>query len=765
MINKLMAELEKLRHKLNQQIKKLSKLRYLQRSKTFNFLLSLTVGLIVTTLGITTDWATTETPTLTYKTSWTSNSIDSTNLLVQNHTETPTLTYKTSWIGNTIGSGNLRVQNNIEAMYVSPDGTVYTNSHWDEAGMEAAIYKDGKVIGAIGDTHGWSRGGGIAVTASSKYIYLAMTQGSKGKTDEDYPPEGTSWHCVRRYDLSGKPAPFPEGRGWDKSMLITSTKSEVTGLATVGSELYVSDFAANRIRVYDTDTMKQLRSFTFANPGAITVDPQKNLWIIQSKNGSKPAKILHYSQSGKQLPEQIADIVEPTAIAIDRQGKLLVAENGPRQQILIYDIKDQPLQTGSFGSKGGIYTGIAGEVGDLKLYGLTGVGADASGNIYINSNGFNKSGTDLRKFSPSGKLIWRSLGLIFVDNADADPKTDGVDLFTKQEHYLMDYSKPAGKQWTYKAYTLNPFKYPQDPRLHTSPDGTFVRRIQGKPFLFLTDMYNSFLQIYRFNPDKDGKVAIPAGMFVGSNGADKPFLAGNWPPNQPQKGEWIWRDRNGNGKFENSEYDTSKDYPYIGGWWVDSKGDVWKALRTEDGIRHYPLQGIDAKGNPIYNYTSMEKQTTPSIFNDLRRIEYFPETDSMYLSGFTVDHPAFGDDTGVAGSEIARFDNWSKGNRTPKWRVVIPYDTTGKREVSTAAMSVAGDRVFAVTVKTAEVYVYNAKTGTQVQQLKPGPEVGSESGWIDIPYGIRAFRRSNGEYLVFVEENWKGKVIMYRLAG
>ncbi|MBW4457639.1 MAG: hypothetical protein KME55_36135 [Nostoc indistinguendum CM1-VF10] len=738
MKNKFLAQLLKFRHKLNRYIKKTLNIRYLQKNKTFNFLLSLTVGVIVTTIGITTDWAT---------------------------TGTSKLTYTTSWIGNTIGSGNLRVQNNIEAMYVVPDGTVYTNSHWDEAGTEAGIYKDGKVIGALGDTHGWSRSGGKAVTANSKYIYIAMTQGSRGNTKEDYPPEGTTWHCVRRYDLSGKPAPFPEGRGWDKSMLITSTKSEVTGLATLGNELYASDFAANRIRVYDTDTMKELRSFTFANPGSIVIAPQKNLWIIQSKNGSKPAKILHYSQSGKQLPQEIADIVAPTAIAIDHQGKLLVAENGPRQQMLIYDIKDKPVQTGSFGCKGGIYAGVPGEVRDLKLYGLTGIGTDASGNIYINSNGFNKSGTDLRKFSPSGKLMWRSLGLIFVDNADADPKTDGVDLFTKQEHYLMDYSKPAGKQWTYKAYTLNAFKYPQDPRLHTSPDGTFVRRIQGKPFLFLTDMYNSFLQIYRFNPDKDGKVAIPAGMFVGTNSADKPFIKGNWPPHQSKQGEWIWRDRNGNGKFEKNEYDTSKDYPYIGGWWVDSKGDVWKALRTEDGLRHYPLQGIDAKGNPIYSYSSMEKQTTPNIFNDLRRIEYFPQTDTMYLSGFTEDHPAFGDDAGVAGSEIARFDNWNKGNRTPRWRIVIPYDTTGKREVSTAAMSVAGDYVFAVTVKTAEVYVYNAKTGAQVQQLKPGPEVGSESGWIDIPYGIRAFRRSNGEYLVFVEENWKGKVIVYRLAG
>ncbi|MBC1239754.1 hypothetical protein [Nostoc sp. 2RC] len=736
MNNQLIVRLIRLYHKC----RNIWNFRYLLKKKTFKFLVSLMVGIFITTIGITTDWAT---------------------------SGTSTLTYKTSWIGNSIGSGNLRIQNNIEAMYVTPDGTVYTNSHWDEAGTEAGIYKDGKIISALSDTHGWGRGGGKAITANNKYIYLAMTQGSIGNTKEDYPAEKTAWHSVRRYDLSGKTAPFPGGRGWDKSMLIVSNKSEVTGLAIIDSELYVSDFAANKIRIFDTETMKELRSFSVVNPGAMAVDQQKNLWIIQNKNGGNPAKILHYSSSGKQLPQEIADIVEPTAIAINPQGKLLVAENGSLQQILIYEIKDPPIQIGSFGCKNGIYTGISGEIRDLKLYGITGVGTDASGNIYINSNGFNKSGTDLRKFAPSGKLLWRSLGLIFVDNADADPKTDGVDLFTKQEQYQMDYSKAAGKQWTYKAYTLNPFKYPQDPRLHTSPDATFVRRIQGKPFLFLTDMYNSFLQIYRFNPATDGKIAIPAGMFVGTNGADKPFLTGNWPPSQPQKGEWIWRDSNGNGKFENNEYDTSKDYPYIGGWWVDSKGDVWKALRTQDGtgIRHYPLQGIDSKGNPIYSYSSMEKQTTPQIFNDLRRIEYFPQTDTMYLSGFTVDRPAFGDDTGVAGSEIARFDNWSKGNRTPRWRIVIPHDTTGKREVSTAAMSVAGDYVFAVTVKTAEVYVYNATTGVQVQKLKPGPEVGSESGWIDIPYGIRAFRRSNGEYLIFVEENWKGKVIMYRLAA
>jgi hypothetical protein len=80
-------------------------------------------------------------------------------------------------------------------------------------------------------------------------------------------------------------------------------------------------------------------------------------------------------------------------------------------------------------------------------------------------------------------------------------------------------------------------------------------------------------------------------------------------------------------------------------------------------------------------------------------------------------------------------------------------------------MDVAGDKVFAVTVFTAEVYIYNAETGAFEMKLSPGQEVAGESGWVDIPYGLRAFRRQNGEYLVFVEEDAKAKIIMYRLAS
>jgi outer membrane protein assembly factor BamB len=575
------------------------------------------------------------------------------------------------------------------------------------------------------------------------------------------------WYCVRRYDLSGKAAPFPDGRGHDKSMLIVSQKNQVTGIAVTDSEMYVSEGDGNKVYVYDKNTMKLLRSFAVPHPQEIAIDKKGSLWVIQGEKDKTPGKVLHYSKDGKELTGTINAALAPSAIAFDNQGRLLVADNSRNQQILIYNITNNPKLVTTLGTKGGIFSGTPGEVGDLKFAGISGVGSDGNGNIYVANNGFNESGTDIRKFSPNGKMQWRLLGLNFIDNADVDPSSDGTSVFTKEERFVMDYSKPPGKQWKYQGYTVNPFKYPQDPRLTRRYDATVMRRVQGKSLMFLKDMYGGSLLVYRFNKATDGEIAIPSTWFVGSSAEEnEPAIGGDYPPHEPASGEWIWRDQNGNGTFDANEYDRSKDYPYIGGWWVDSKGDVWKALRTQDGmgIRRYRFGGFDRYGNPIYSYKKMEKQKHPSIFTDLRRIEYFPETDTMYLSGFTKENPAINQDYSKSiGSEIARFDNWSRGNLQPSWRIVLPTDKSAPPEVlPPAAMSVAGDYVFVTTVKTWEVYVYETKTGKLVQKLKPGTEVSGELGWVDIAYGIRAFRRSNGEYLVFVEEDFKGKVIMYQ---
>ncbi len=113
-------------------------------------------------------------------------------------------------------------------------------------------------------------------------------------------------------------------------MLIVNTSGQVTGLAKAGSELYVSDSAANRIRVYDSETLAELRSWSSDRPKQIAVDNQSNLWILQGKDASNPPKILHYSKTATLLSKQITNLVHPTALAIENKDRLLVADNGPR---------------------------------------------------------------------------------------------------------------------------------------------------------------------------------------------------------------------------------------------------------------------------------------------------------------------------------------------------------------------------------------------------------------------------------------------------
>ncbi|MBD1887260.1 hypothetical protein [Microcoleus vaginatus] len=99
-------------------------------------------------------------------------------------------------------------------------------------------------------------------------------------------------------------------------------------------------------------------------------------------------------------------------------------------------------------------------------------------------------------------MQWRLLGLQFVNNADADPRTDGVDVFTKQEHFVRDYSKSIGQEWSYKGYTVDKFRYPDELRLPETLHGAtwvFLRRIQGKRFLYLTGMFVDYIEHFVLN--------------------------------------------------------------------------------------------------------------------------------------------------------------------------------------------------------------------------------------------------------------------------
>ncbi|MBW3623094.1 MAG: DUF4038 domain-containing protein, partial [Armatimonadetes bacterium] len=611
------------------------------------------------------------------------------------------------------------------------------------------------------------------------------------RNPDTWPPKGREWFGVSRRLRSDitKGAPFPGGKGGGAAegrgagsatatlksafLLVNevdgSTNAPIQGLWATNDRLYVSDPHTARIRIYNAETMEETGGWGIPRANRMAMDRKGTLWVIQKGDEKTPPQILGLAPQGRVGERRLSlpKGTEPTALAFDPQGRLLVADNGPNQQILIYS---DPLAgtklVGTFGKKGGIYAGRPGEFGDLKFNAPMGVGADRKGNLYVASDGSSGGGgTVLESYTPAGKLNWRLLGLEFVDMGEIDPASES-DVYTKEERFRMDYSRPVGQEWTYKGYTIHRFKHPQDPRLHIWSAGAWVRRIEGKPFLFVTDMNAEHLQVYRFDSQKEGEIAVPAGLF-----AKKRLNIKGWPPNQPEKGEWIWRDANGNGAFDPGEYASNggKDAPGLQGWWVDTNGNVWQATETE-GIRMFPLKGLNAKGNPTWDYAGMKSFPHPSSFRQVKRIRYDPKADVLYLGGTTTEHA--NQHWKPMGPVIARYDGFLRSKEPkPTWQIVAPYEkgSSGHSSCEPMGFDAAGEYLFVpytgaskdLGFSTGHIEVFRASDGSRVGAMEPTPEIG-EIGLQDIRECLSARLRPNGEYLVFLEEDWKAKILMYR---
>ena len=743
------------------------------------------------------------------------------------------MNYTTSWVGNTGGGANDQwMQMTAGALYVEPNGTCYVNSFYDEGGHEAGIYIAGNVIGEFQALHGWDRSGGCSITADAKYVYVGMQQSDCGNTGNmpGFPVLGTdasggklreTWWGVRRYFKNGLPAPWTQlGRNSgvknsiigmnDNSMLIVSdlsypnakspTNMAITGLAAVNGLLYVSDPYTNSIRVYNigsSDHVSQTSSWSVSNPGSLAYDRNsRTLWVAQLGGPASPSVVLHYTLDGQALPQQITNIGAAAGIAFDPQGNLMVADGGPDQQIKVYNnLGDTPTLVKLIGNQGGIYSGVRGQVADGKFNGLIGAGADAQGNVYAATNGATTptspgTGATLASYAPDLHKIWDLNGLEFMDGADVDPASDGADIYTAQEHFTLDLSHSGAKP-QYAGFTVDQQRYPDDPRLHIRGSGApMVRRIAGKPFLFVTDSHSSCMQIYRFDPANSGETAIPSGIIATHSMMqfqDSTWLAGV----EPTTGAWIWRDLDGNGDFytaggaaARNEFDSGRGAadPWTGAriwaWSVDSNGDVWQASRSggaSGGVRHFHCQGLDAVGNPIYSMANSDITPTPLPFDaskgGINRIQYVAGTDTMYLCGYTAQYPTLNGENGPLGRVVVRYDHWSTLPRTPTYQIVLPYNSVGTPMITPMALSVSGDKIFigylgGVTPdynSGGQIAVYSAATGAPIEVMTPGPEVGGVSGWIDLANGMNAFTRSTGEQIVFAEEDFMAKVLMYHI--
>ncbi len=654
-----------------------------------------------------------------------------------------TITTPTSWLGNTWPGGGRCVGFGVASIYVDPStGMMYVNGQSEN--YSTAIYDaNGNFIAPCTNSH---FNGGNAITADAGFVYSAQSPVTKAN--------GTG-AGVAIYDHAGVPV----------SPAVLLPGHTVLGLACNGKqgELYIADNSTSPdlIRVFSTSAHTEIRHFPVDRARNMALAPDGTLWIVQAgdKNGNSP-KILHYDKTGGLLSGAISGIASPRGIAVSGEDRIYVTDTGADQNVKIYDANGSPQ--GTFGVKGGIYSGTKGAVATDKFNNPVGVGLDNAGHIWVACNGpktpwadlAGGTGAELRKYTlAGGALAWERFGLEYVDCASADPGTDGVDVYTKHNHYVLDYGKPTGAEWSRHGMTLDPFAYPNDPRLTQKLGPSIVRRIKGNPYLFVTDQQGGFLHIFRFQAGSE--IAIPTGYFRREThrGAPDNHLA-------------IWHDTSGDGNVDPDELDlgssaagapSNENYAFS----VDKNGGVW----TNDGthIRCYSPQ-TDPGGRIYYSSAQMNSWPYPPAFTgaqaSLIRVNYDADKDEMYLSGYTSDASKPDKAFGSIGTRIIKYRAF-KGSVTPTeiYRIAVPRDP--KTNLSARAMDVGGGFVAFVLAITGEVDLYHADTGRLAARLPTGPETGL-SGWVDCNNGIQLFSRANGELLIFVEEDNEAKIVMRR---
>jgi len=319
----------------------------------------------------------------------------------------------------------------------------------------------------------------------------------------------------------------------------------------------------------------------------------------------------------------------------------------------------------------------------------------------------------------------------------------------------MDWSKPPGQDSKWISYTLNRHKYPNDPRglMHVKQQGEHgltspqIVYLEGKRFMFVGGMFASnFINIFRY----EGEIAIPSGLIMQwEHGLYRTDL--KWPPNRPA-GTFIWRDQNGDGDYQASEFAQNTSHIRPGPFCVDKKGNIWMAY----GFFRYECQGLDKQGNPIYSADRITVLDKPKGVNKVARVVYLDVSDTLVVAEEGLDEKGRPSMRHI--SRVFVCKDYLKGNRET---ISFVPGAGGKA----GCVAAAGDYAFTGGwQERGRIWVNRLSDGKEMGVFEPGPTVGGvkNTGWIDLLTGITAFKRNTGGYLVFVEENYKAKSLIYR---
>ena len=611
--------------------------------------------------------------------------------------------YRTSWIGNSLSGADSTnkvsngfgywVQDSISSMAVSPDGTVFAGTNYDEAGRTIGLYKNGianRVIvraeNSPTKTWGWNTAN-TAVTVDGSNFYLASI--GKALLHFTWTPGN-----INSASYVGEVA-LPE---------------QALSLSCLQGKIALT--YPNQIEVRSENDLLPISIIPIGGVSDAILSPDSTLWAIINH------QVDHLDARGKLLAV-LPGIGSASAIAWDNQGRLIVCDNGPAEQILFFNVAGSGKLVSKLGTYGGLYSGVAGAVAPNKLFALKGAGTDRLGNVYVCMS-YGPGTAFVRAFSPKGTQIWNLFGTAFVDTFGFDPSSDGTVVYGRTTKWTLNLnSEASGSEASLNAITIDPFKYPHDPRLKGSYSVS-PRTVSGNHLL------------YAMSPTGNGFL-----IFGQSPGSNILHLVGQTP-----SGGWAWS--------------------------VTPSGDIWHGDAPNRTIALYRLQRF-ANGVPVYDWSNPQTWPWPDDFANITRAIYDNHTDSLYVFGYLQGQPK--DSWGVIGWTARRYDGWLSGKHTVIWtNTSLPSSPNALgygKPLTAKDVALAGDYIFVDQVRApgqqaSPLDVLAASNGQYVGSFIPGPEVGRVGGWQDMVGCVNAIRRADGEYLILIEEDWRAKNLLYR---
>ncbi len=623
----------------------------------------------------------------------------------------------------------------------------------------------------------------------------------------------------------------------------------VRGLASSERYLFVSNATRQRLEKWDIAQREKVADWPFPRPGAICFSEEDGLWVIRERqllpevnpltrnwqplrqtDVLAPAAVVRIDPETGSLLEQLDDAEEPIALTLhptcaNGSPALLVADNGPNQQILVYSRRN-PRRSQLRRPLGNIH-GFLGPAGsaatDRKFNGLVGLGVAGDGSLFVAQNWnvlsrrrarYPSQAVEILCFSPGlDQLAWSSCRLTGALPATAEVEPPH-DIHVRNMRLAMDWGKQPDEVWSLGGRTTDPLVYPHDPAFMADLAQPAARLVLGREMLFGVE--GDKLLFFRRDRVQHGEVWIPNGAVIplddsDSNGAERSVTAPGgkvidsteaWLARagsvrrglsddreaaaaRAGKFGWFWIDGRGadplDGKIQLDETESLGAAWQEPVWSVDASGAIWLTGRPLDGgssgpaaITSWHPDRLSPLRLPLYRTGMRRSLPQPLADGVVNWHHYLPDANLMLFAGHAPLVP------GRRLRLVCGYADWISlhtynPRQIPRWMVLLPSlsaqapevggEAVAEKFTDVQALDVADGLLFALQPSPLLVGVYDLERGNCLTVLRP-EKVGEESNSGDLRgrerAGLSVFRRENGEFVILVPDLAKDRLLMLR---